>query len=151
MPTDAIALLKKDHAKVRGLLGQLDKAREAKRRDDLLDKIVQEVEVHTAIEEEIFYPAYEEASRKKEDRKHYFEAQAEHGAVKTLMPELQATDRESDEFAGKAKVLKDLIEHHAEEEEKEMFPRARELLSKDELQELGGRIEARKRTLLEGR
>ena len=151
MPTDAIALLKKDHAKVRGLLGQLDKAREAKRRDDLLDKIVREVEVHTAIEEEIFYPAYEEASRKKEDRKLYFEAQAEHGAVKTLMPQLQATDRGSDEFAGKAKVLKDLIEHHAEEEEKEMFPRARELLSKEELQELGGRIEARKRTLLEGR
>jgi hemerythrin-like domain-containing protein len=146
--TDAIALLKEDHAKVRKLLQQLEKAQGASRRDDLLAKIVQEVEIHTQIEEQVFYPAFKAASRKKDDRKLYFEAQAEHGAVKTLMPELQQTDRGTDEFAGRAKVLKELIEHHAEEEEKEMFPRAKALFSKEELVALGARLEERKESLL---
>lgn len=145
---DAIALLKADHAKVRKLLKQLEKAQAPGRRDDLLEKISKEIEVHTQIEEEVFYPAFKEASRKKDDRKLYFEAQAEHGAVKTLMPKLQETDRGSDEFAGRAKVLKELIEHHAEEEEDELFPRAKALLSKEELQDLGARMEERKHTLM---
>jgi hemerythrin superfamily protein len=146
--SDAIALLKEDHAKVRKLLEQLEKAQAPGRRDELLEKISLEVDVHAQIEEEIFYPAFKEASRKKDDRKMFFEAQAEHGAVKTLMPDLQQADRASDEFAGKAKVLKELIEHHAEEEEKEMFPRAKSLLSKEELEELGLRLLERKQALL---
>jgi hemerythrin-like domain-containing protein len=60
---------------------------------------------------------------------------------------LQATNRASDEFAGKAKVLKDLIEHHAEEEEDELFPRAKSLFSKEELVDLGARMEERKKAL----
>lgn len=147
---NAITILKADHAKVRKLLEQLDKAQGASRRDDLLEKITIEIEVHTQLEEEIFYPAFREASRNKEDGKLYFEAQAEHGAVKLILPDLAQIDRDSDEFAGKAKVLKDLIEHHAEEEEKELFPRAKKLLSKDELEELGTRLEERKQTLLVG-
>ena len=144
MPTDALALLKADHAKVKKLLAALEKAQGPSRRDDLLEKIVFEVELHTRIEEEIFYPAFKDAARTKDDKKLFFEAQAEHGAVKTLIPELQQTDRASDEFAGKAKVLKDMIEHHAEEEEDEMFPRAKKLLSKEELQDLGERMAERK-------
>jgi hemerythrin superfamily protein len=145
---DAISLLKADHAKVRKLLAQLDKAQAPGRREDLLTKIARHIDVHTQIEEEIFYPAYSEAARVRQDRKLYFEAQAEHGAVKTLMPDLQETERASDEFAGKAKVLKDLIEHHAEEEEEELFPRAKKLLDKASLIELGGRLAARKKELL---
>jgi hemerythrin-like domain-containing protein len=144
---NAITLLKEDHAKVRKLLEQLEKAQAPARRDDLLEKIAHEVEVHTRIEEEIFYPAFKEAGRKKDDAKMFFEAQAEHGAVKFILPDLQQTDRDSEEFAGKAKVLKELIEHHAEEEEKEMFPRAKTLLSADELDDLGVRMEERKRAL----
>ena len=144
---NVITLLKEDHAKVRKLLAQLERAEAPARRDDLLEKIAHEVEVHTRLEEEIFYPAFKEAGRKKDDAKMFFEAQAEHGAVKFVLPDLLQTDRDSEEFAGKAKVLKELIEHHAEEEEQEMFPRARVLLSAEELEELGGRLEARKREL----
>ena len=146
----AITLLKEDHAKVRKLLAQLDKAQAPGRRDELLEKITHEVEVHTRVEEEIFYPAFNEAGRKKDDAKLFHEALAEHGAVKMLLPDLLQTDRDTAEFAGKAKVLKDLIEHHAEEEEKELFPRAKALLSEAELQELGVRIEERKQQLVIG-
>ena len=65
-----------------------------------------------------------------------------------VIAELGRTDPSTDPFAAKAKVLKDLIEHHAEEEEEEMFPRARKLLPKEELAELGVRLKARKRELL---
>ena len=147
---NAITLLKEDHAKVKKLLSQLDKAQAPGRRDELLEKIVHEVEVHTRLEEEIFYPAFHEAGRKKDDGKLFHEAIAEHGAVKMIMPDLLQTERDSEEFAGKAKVLKDLIEHHAEEEEKEMFPRAKALLSEEELQELGGRMQERKQQLMVG-
>ena len=58
------------------------------------------------------------------------------------------TDAGSVEFGGRAKVLKELIEHHAEEEEKEMFPRAKKLLSQDQLMELGSQMERRKGQLL---
>ena len=91
---NAITLLKADHAKVRKLLEQLEKAQGAARRDDLLEKITTEVAVHTQIEEEIFYPAFREARRTKEDGKLYFEAQTEHGSVKHLLPDLQQTDRD---------------------------------------------------------
>jgi hemerythrin-like domain-containing protein len=65
-----------------------------------------------------------------------------------VLPDLSTTDANSVEFAGRAKVLKDLIEHHAEEEEQEMFPRAKELLSEEELLELGSEMEERKEELL---
>ncbi|MET0227023.1 MAG: hemerythrin domain-containing protein, partial [Dokdonella sp.] len=101
------------------------------------------------IEEEIFYPAFKEAAKIADDRTMYFEALEEHRAAGDLvLPDLLATDPAADNFSGRAKVLKELVEHHADEEEKEMFPRARKLLSKSELAELGSRMEARKTDLL---
>ena len=89
---NAITLLKADHAKVRKLLEQLERAQGASRRDDLLEKIAMEVEVHTQIEEEIFYPAFREARRTKEDGKLYFEAQTEHEpAPRPVMTTLPTT------------------------------------------------------------
>jgi hemerythrin superfamily protein len=145
---DATTLLESDHEKVRKLLSQLEKAQQAGRRVQLLAVIAKEVDVHAKIEEEIFYPAFREAARKKEDAKLFFEAAAEHGVVKMVLPDLQQTEPGGAEFAGKAKVLKDLIEHHAEEEEKEMFPRARKLLSLEERRGLGARLATRKSELM---
>lgn len=143
--TDAIALLKQDHEKVRGLLGQLENASGA-RRAKLLTQVEQELKVHTQVEEEIFYPAFRDASRKKDDKKLFFEAVEEHHVVDLVLPDM--SDGETpEELKAKAKVLKELVEHHAGEEEKEMFPRARKVLGKDELRELGERIEARKEEL----
>jgi len=144
-PTDAIALLKQDHEKVRGLLGQFENAT-GPRRQKLLTQIEKELKVHTTIEEEIFYPAYREAARKKEDKKLYFEAVEEHHVVDMVLPEMN-DGSSPEELKAKAKVLKDLVEHHAEEEEKEMFPRARKAMDRDELRSLGEMMKRRKEDL----
>jgi hemerythrin-like domain-containing protein len=107
------------------------------------------LKAHTTIEEEIFYPAFKEAGRKSDDDKMYFEALEEHRAAGDLvLPDLLKTEVTSENFSGRAKVLKELVEHHADEEEKEMFPRAKKLLSKDELEELGERLQQRKDELI---
>ena len=87
-------------------------------------QIDRELKVHTQIEEEIFYPAYREASRKKDDQKLYYEALEEHHVVDLVLPEMNDGEN-NEELKAKAKVLKELVEHHAGEEEKEMFPRAK--------------------------
>ncbi|MHB0971055.1 MAG: hemerythrin domain-containing protein [Thermoanaerobaculia bacterium] len=140
---DAISFLKEDHKKVKELLTKLEETTErgAKTREKLLREIETEVKVHTQIEEEIFYPAYHEAAKKKEDTKLFFEAAEEHHVVDLVLPEIRDTDPASEEFGAKAKVLKELIEHHADEEEKQMFPKARKLLGTEELMELGARLE----------
>jgi hemerythrin-like domain-containing protein len=150
---NAIQLLKEDHTKVRKLLSELADTtpRGVKTRTELLEKIATELRVHTKIEEEIFYPALKAAAKNREDEAMYFEALEEHRAAGELvLPDLEKTDVASDKFSGRAKVLKELVEHHAGEEEKEMFPRARELLSAEELKELGARMEQRKMELLAG-
>lgn len=150
---DAITLLKKDHQLVRRLLGELESttSRAAKKRRELLDKIEVNLKAHTTIEEEIFYPAFKDAGKKSDDDKMYFEALEEHRAAGDLvLPDLLSTDVGSEKFSGRAKVLKELVEHHAGEEEKEMFPRAKKLMSKDELAALGEQLQARKDELLRG-
>lgn len=148
---DAIRLLKHDHAQVKELLGELAKTttRALKKRRELLAEIKALLEAHTRIEEEIFYPAFRKAGKKSDDDKMYFEALEEHRAAGDLvLPDLAATDPSSEKFSGRAKVLKELVEHHADEEEQEMFPRARKLLSRDQLKALGERLQARKDELL---
>jgi hemerythrin superfamily protein len=148
---NAIELLKEDHKKVRALLSELTDTtkRAEKTRTELLAKIAKEIEVHTKIEEEIFYPAFKDAAGEGDDEALYFEAIEEHRCAGDLvLPDLLATDVTSDKFSGRAKVLKELIEHHAGEEEKEMFPKARELLGNEMLRELGAKMEARKAELM---
>jgi hemerythrin superfamily protein len=148
---DAITLLKNDHKEMRALLGALEQttARAVKKRQTLLAKIEVNLKAHTSIEEEIFYPAFKEAGQKSGDDKMYFEALEEHRAAGDLvLPDLLGTDPSTENFSGRAKVLKELVEHHAGEEEKEMFPRARKLLDKAELAALGGQMEQRKRELV---
>jgi len=146
---DAIALLKEDHEKVRGLLSQLEKSadRGGERAMKLVTQIEGELKVHTTIEEEIFYPAFRDAARSKDDKKLYYEANQEHHVVDLVLPEMSEPGAAKEEFAAKAKVLKELVEHHAGEEEKEMFPKARKLFGRDELKELGQRMAERKREL----
>ena len=149
MASNAIELLKEDHEKVRKLLSDLADTtdRAVKRREELLEKIKLELTIHTRIEEEIFYPAFLDAGGKDEE-KMFFEAKEEHRAVDSLvLPDLARTKPGSAEFAGRAKVLKELVEHHADEEEESMFPDAKKLLSKDQLVTLGEQMEERKRKL----
>jgi hemerythrin superfamily protein len=150
---DAIALLKKDHEKVRGLFGDLEKSamRGGPKAVKLVTEINNELTVHAMIEEEIFYPAFRDAVRAKDDKQMYFEALEEHHVVKLVMPEVSGGGMGGPEFAAKAKVLKELVEHHAGEEEKDMFPKARKVMSRAELQELGDRMSQRKKELMGGR
>jgi len=144
---NAIELLTQDHKNMRALLEELagTTARGVKKRRELLDKIQTNLSVHTAIEEEIFYPAFRKAGDGKDDAKMYFEALEEHRAAGDLvLPDLLRTDVESEKFSGRARVLRELVEHHADEEEKEMFKRARALMSRKVLDELGEQLAQRK-------
>lgn len=149
---DAIALLKEDHQKVRELLSELEETTEraSAKRDELLATIEQELTIHTKIEEEIFYPAFRDAAQKKDDKDLYYEAIEEHHVVDLVLPEIKETDADSEEFGAKAKVLKDLVEHHAEEEETEMFPRAQKLMDREELIRLGGELAKAKESMASG-
>ena len=147
---NAIKLLEDDHDRVRALLAELESTstRSARRREQLLERIATELRIHTALEEELFYPAFRQAGRSGDDERKYFEALEEHRAAGDLvLPDLQNTQSASDQFGGRAKVLRELIEHHADEEERDMFPRARQLLSRARLEELGAAMLERKREL----
>ena len=144
---NAIELLTQDHENMRALLEELSgtTARGVKKRRELLAKIETALKMHNTIEEEIFYPAFKEAGDSKDDAKMYFEALEEHRAAGDLvLPDLLRTEVDSETFSGRAKVLRELFEHHADEEEKEMFKRARALMGKKALDELGERMAQRK-------
>ncbi|HET7706075.1 MAG TPA: hemerythrin domain-containing protein [Thermoanaerobaculia bacterium] len=145
---DAVALLKTDHKKVRLLLETLDKTDAPARRTKLLSQIETEIKVHATIEEEIFYPAFKRKAEESEEMEMFFEAKEEHGLVDIMLPKVKSSNPSSDEFAARAKVLKDLVVHHAKEEEKEMFKAAKNLFDKDELKALGARMQTRKRELM---
>lgn len=147
---NAIELLKADHERVKGILAQLSDSTErgVKKRTELLDKLEIELTLHTKLEEEILYPAFKEAGGK-EEAIMYHEAKEEHRAVDSLvLPDLKNTDPGSLEFTGRVKVVKELLEHHIEEEEEEMFKQARELMKKEELEALGEQMEMYKRTYM---
>ncbi|GAA6130940.1 hemerythrin domain-containing protein [Halopseudomonas sabulinigri] len=146
---NAIDLLKKDHTTVKSLLAKLTDTTERaiKTRSELLEKIRTEVSIHTTLEEELFYPAFNKAGAK-DEAKMVAEAKEEHRAVEELvLPDLFKTDPGSINFSGRMKVLKELLEHHIEEEEEEMFKDAAKLMSKDQLLELGKKMEEKQRQL----
>ena len=148
---DAITLLKNDHDAVEKLLDELAQStpRGVKKRTELLEKIRVELKAHTTIEEEIFYPAFKARGNQSDDDKMYFEALEEHRAAGDLvLPDLLATPVGNEKFSGRAKVLKELVTHHADEEEKEMFPRAKKLLDKATLASLGEKMAMRKAELV---
>ena len=143
---NAIDLLKADHEKVKGILTQLSESTERalKKRTELLAKLEMEISIHTRLEEEILYPAFKEAGGKEQDIM-YFEAKEEHRTVDSLvLPDLKMTDPGTPEFAGRVKVVKELLEHHIEEEETEMFRKKKKLLGKAALEELGQQMETLK-------
>ncbi|WP_426143245.1 hemerythrin domain-containing protein [Pseudomonas sp. DWP3-1-2] len=146
---NAIDLLEQDHVRVKDILTQLSEStdRAIKKRTDLLAKLEMELTIHTQLEEEILYPAFKEAGGKEQDVM-YYEAKEEHRTVDSLvLPDLKVTDPGTPEFAGRVKVVKELLEHHIEEEEDEMFPQCKELLGKERLEELGVQMETLKAEL----
>ena len=143
---NAIKLLESDHEKVKKLLERGDDTTEraVKTRTELFAEIKKEMEVHEAIEEEIFYPALKEHPKAKDI---VLEGYEEHHVVDTILAELGQTSVEDEKWAAKFAVMKENIEHHIEEEEDDMFAKARDVFTKDELEALGERMESRKKEL----
>jgi hypothetical protein len=141
---DAIALLKADHRQVEEWFGQFEKARDDNRKQTLADKICAALKVHTTIEEEIFYPAFLEAT---DDTDMHHEAEVEHNGAKKLIAEIEASSPDDEYFDAKVTVLKEMIKHHVKEEEQPggMFAEARK--SEMDLAALGEQMAARKAQL----
>ena len=142
---DAIKLLTADHNEVRGLFEQFRQANEAEDMDrmkQLQKQIFSELETHTRIEEDIFYPAVRETDEE-ELAETVDEGVQEHHVVKVLMREIEQVSGD-DTFQAKMKVLMENVEHHADEEETEMFPDVREKMDQARLEELGAELEAAK-------
>jgi iron-sulfur cluster repair protein YtfE (RIC family) len=137
----ATDLLKKQHKEVKGLFKKVEKTEDARERKQLLEEITQALEMHTRIEEEIFYPAVRGLETKKAEEM-VAEAFEEHHVVKLVLKDLPNVDPEDERFEAKMTVLSELVEHHADEEEKEMFKTAQRL-GNDELEDLGEQMEAR--------
>lgn len=143
---NAFELLKQDHQKVSGIFEKLEPTTEraVKTREELFEKLRTELEIHAEIEETIFYPVLKQAAETREIAMEGFE---EHKVVKRLLDEMSALSVESEEWTAKLTVLKENVEHHVEEEEGEMFKSARQVLSKEQIEELGARMEAQKKQL----
>jgi hemerythrin-like domain-containing protein len=137
---DAFELLKADHKKVNELFDELEAAAGTAKLG-VFNQIKTELELHTHIEEKIFYPALE---KPEETHDLTLEAYEEHKAVKTLLAELSGARTANDEWQAKAKVLRENVEHHVDEEENELFDKADDALSDEEIEALGQRMEVEK-------
>jgi hemerythrin superfamily protein len=143
---DAITLLKADHKTVSALFKKFDKLgdRAEKSKKEIVDKIIEELSIHAAIEEQLFYPAARECAPDTED--HILESLEEHHIVKWVLSELEGMDPTDERYDAKVTVLKENVEHHVEEEEQDWFPKVREAMGRKALQELGAAMEKAKKT-----
>lgn len=143
---DGLELLKHDHDKVKGLLEKIESTEESNvaERRALFDSIGKEMKVHEKIEEEIFYPALKQHAEAKEV---VLEGYEEHHVVDRLLEEMAQVPVDDERWGAKAIVMKENVEHHIEEEEGEMFEKARSIFGESDLQELGRQMEERKRQL----
>ena len=119
---DVFEMLKTDHRHVQDLFTKFEDA-DKRARASIADETLTALEVHAALEEELVYPAVAEVI---DDEELVNEAKEEHHVAKLLIKELRKMDAEDEGFSTKFKVLGELVGHHIEEEEGEMFPQAQE-------------------------
>jgi len=143
---DAIQLLRKDHRAVEKLFKDFErtgpKAKHTRKR--LVKKMVEELSLHAQLEEQLFYPAVQEATKESDP---VLKAMEEHDLVKVLLEQLQTMSPEEDRFDAKVAVLMQNVREHVEEEEREIFPKLREALKRAQLEELGTRLEEGKKAI----
>lgn len=144
---DVFKLLKQDHKELKSILNKLEKTSEKsqKAREKGFKQLMRELSVHAEVEEKLFYPRLQEESKLRETTN---EAYEEHHLAKILLKELSETSPDDERWAAKMSVLKEITEHHIEEEEGELFPKAARTLGKEASKELGEQIEAAKKDQL---
>jgi len=136
----ATDILKKQHREVKAMFKKMENTENARGRKQLLEEITAALELHTRLEEEIFYPAVRGLETRKAEEM-VAEALEEHHVVDLVLKDLPNVDPEDERFEAKMTVLSELVEHHADEEEKEMFKTAQRL-GDEELKALGERMES---------
>jgi hypothetical protein len=139
---DPISMLKQDHSKVKDLFSEFEKAKDKRSQMRIAKTALDELKVHAAIEEEIFYPAVRGMVK---DQEIMAEANEEHHVAHVLIDELEQQDLDSEVFHAKFIVLAENIRHHIREEEGEMMPRING--NESQMQELGARMAERKQVL----
>lgn len=147
-PDDAIGMLVTDHKRVAMLFAEFKRLTDegrSKEKAAVAAQICQELTVHTQLEEEIFYPAVREATK---NDSQIDEAWVEHAGAKYLIAQLAGADPDDDLYDAKVTVLGEQIDHHVEEEEGSMFPKAR--YSGLDTRGLGAVMLARKSEFLRG-
>jgi hemerythrin superfamily protein len=142
---DAITLLKSDHKSVNELFKKFEKAGDNahKTKAKLVEQIIHELAIHAVIEEVAFYPFIKGVSADLTDD--VLESLEEHHVVKWLLSELETMSPKDERFDAKVTVLIENVRHHVEEEEQDMFPRVRKMLSRSDLQELGEALASAKK------
>ena len=142
---DAVSLSKADHRKLEDLFEKFGKARDKTRKASLAREVCTELMVHATIEEEIFYPAFLEATG---DTEIHHEAEIEHEGAKRLIEEIESNGPRDDHFEARVSVLKEMIKHHVKEEEQRggMFSKAQS--SEMDLRALGQQLMERKLELM---
>jgi len=143
----ATMILKEDHRTVKKLFAEFDKLEESDTAEmaRIFETLKKEITTHAEIEEEIFYPAVQKAEDD-EAEELVREAREEHRLVKMLIEELSGITADDEQFCAKMKVLKDMVLHHAQEEEKEIFS-VFEDLDKEEQDRISEQLHARKQEL----
>ena len=143
---NAINMLTEDHAKVRKMFKQFEKMKDAdeSEKSELVREICMELSVHAQLEEEIFYPAAREAM---DEQDMLDEAEVEHASAKQLISELEGMQPGDELYDAKVTVLGEYVEHHAKEEEKQIFPKVKK--AKLDMEEMAEKMEARKSQLMQ--
>jgi hemerythrin superfamily protein len=142
---NAIELLKSQHRAVEKLFSQIDKTNTTHAKQELFDQLADSLAIHAAIEEHQFYPAV----RAKRTEDILLEALEEHVGIKRVLADLLETDADDPTFEAKIKVLSEQVEHHVGEEEKDLFPKVKKILSGEELEILGQNMSAEQAELEE--
>jgi hemerythrin superfamily protein len=140
---DAIAVLKADHRRVTELFDKFEGLgdRAHATRERTVAKIIEELSRHAGIEENVFYPAVRERFLVAQESM-VLEALEEHHVVKVLLRELESMDPKSERYVAKVTVLREIVDHHVEEEESELFKKVRKEFRPAELRDLGAELEA---------
>ena len=143
---DAIEMLKEQHREVEGLFSTYEELGEKaeKRKQATFEKIADALAMHATIEEKHFYPAVK--AKRTEDI--LLEALEEHLGIKRVIADLLKIDSSDQTFDAKVKVLKEQVEHHVEEEESDLFPKAKKVLDKAELTAIGATMQETMQALL---
>ena len=149
---NALTLLTNDHKRVDRLFAEHKQVQGNPRRQKaIFDRVHRELDIHAQIEEQIFYPEVKERAQTKKLEELVTESYEEHHFVDTIKAEIEGTPFEAEEWAAKFKVMKENIEHHADEEEEgKMFPKVRQVFNKEELEDMGTRMQELKEKLMSG-